>query len=122
LASLIFGNWIPAGVAAGAGLFGYADAIQLRSSSSVLALLVVAAIVGLLLALIGLRRRSPARFVAGATIAIVFGVLYLTVDTIPSQFVYFTPYVTTLFLLAVATQRLRPPEALGRPWRKRGAI
>lgn len=122
LASLIFGNWIPAGVAAGSSLFGYADAIQLRSSSSVVALLAVAAIVGLLLVGVGLRRRSKGRVVAGAVIAVVFGALFATVDTIPSQFVYFTPYVTTLFLLAVATQRLRPPEALGQPWRKRGAI
>lgn len=122
LASLIFGNWVPAGVGAGASLFGYADAIQLRSSSSVIALLAVAAIVGVLLAGLGIRSRSRGRITAGVLIAVVFGALFATVDTIPSQFVYFTPYVTTLFLLAVATQRLRPPEALGRPWRKRGAI
>ncbi|MFD2397269.1 ABC transporter permease [Prauserella oleivorans] len=30
LASMIFGNWRPGGVAAGAGLFGYTDAMQLR--------------------------------------------------------------------------------------------
>lgn len=122
LASLIFGNWVPAGVAAGASLFGYADAIQLRSSSSVVALLAVASIVGVLLAAVGIRNKSRGRVIAGVIIAVVFGVLFASVDTIPSQFVYFTPYVTTLFLLAVATQRLRPPEALGRPWRRRGAI
>ena len=30
LASMIFGNWRPGGLAAGAGLFGYTDALQLR--------------------------------------------------------------------------------------------
>jgi simple sugar transport system permease protein len=29
-----------------------------------------------------------------------------------------TPYVVTLLVLAVATQRLRPPAADGKPWRK----
>ena len=44
LAALIFGNWRPTGVALGAGLFGFALAVQLRSDASVLGLLLFVAI------------------------------------------------------------------------------
>ena len=48
---MIFGNWRPGGLAAGAGLFGYTDALQLRSGGeSVHALLLLLAIVLALLA------------------------------------------------------------------------
>src|SRR5205085_165390 len=33
LASLIFGNWRPVGVALGAGLFGFADGLRLRPNA-----------------------------------------------------------------------------------------
>ena len=39
LAALIFGNWRPGGLAAGAALFGFSDALQLRSRTAVVALL-----------------------------------------------------------------------------------
>jgi ABC-type uncharacterized transport system permease subunit len=29
-----------------------------------------------------------------------------------------TPYITTLVVLVFASQRLRPPAAAGKPWRK----
>ncbi len=118
LAALIFGNWQPRAVAAGASLFGYTDALQLRSSKSVLALLVVAAIAGAALVVLGVRQRRNGQVLVGLVIAALFSFLFATSDTIPNQFVYVTPYVTTLFLLAVATQRLRPPQALGVPWRR----
>jgi simple sugar transport system permease protein len=45
LAAMIFGNWMPGGAAAGALLFGYTDALRLRSNAgSVPALLVFAAV------------------------------------------------------------------------------
>ena len=58
----------------------------------------------------------------GAPIAAVAGILlglgYFTSDDSPVEFVKMTPYVVTLVVLAVATQRLRPPAYVGRPWRK----
>ena len=51
LASVIFGNWRPTGVLMGSGLFGYADALQLRSEESVHGLLLLISIVLLALSI-----------------------------------------------------------------------
>jgi len=41
LAALLFGNYRPGGLLAGAGLFGFADALQLRDSTAIHALLLL---------------------------------------------------------------------------------
>ena len=38
--------------------------------------------------------------------------------SVPGQLVGTVPYLTTLVVLSVASQRLRPPAADGRPYRK----
>jgi simple sugar transport system permease protein len=118
LAALIFGNWRPGGAAGGALLFGFADALQLRETEAVhAALLFVSAIAIIGAVYLGVKRR-----VMGSTVAAVAGILvglwYFTSDSIPPEFIQMTPYVVTLVVLAVATQRLRPPAYVGRPWRK----
>jgi ABC-type uncharacterized transport system permease subunit len=44
--------------------------------------------------------------------------LYQFTDSIPQQFTSATPYVTTLLVLALASQRLRMPAADGQTYRR----
>jgi simple sugar transport system permease protein len=120
LAAMIFGNWRPGGLAVGSGIFGYTDALQLRSGGeSVHALLLLLSVV---LAALGLwtllrRRRRGVGLVTLAVAALVL-VWFLTTDTVPDDFVGFAPHLTTLLVLSLAAQRLRPPAADGRPYRR----
>ncbi|MCZ7416967.1 MULTISPECIES: ABC transporter permease [unclassified Streptomyces] len=119
LAAMIFGNWMPGGMAMGAGLFGYADSLNLRGGgTNVHALLLFLAIL-LALAVVWeiYRRKWVTALVAGVTGLGLFA-YYLSVDEVPSQFVSAAPYVATLLVLALSAQRLRMPKANGRPYRK----
>jgi ABC-type uncharacterized transport system permease subunit len=118
LAALIFGNWRPTGLAAGAALFGYSDALQLRSESAILALVLFVAI-GLAGAAIWLLYRRNTWF--GVGVALLSGLVFwwhAKANKVPNDFVTITPYVVTLLVLALAAQRLRPPAADGLPYRK----
>lgn len=123
LATMIFGNWRPGGLAAGALLFGYTDSLQLRGGSpSVHALLLLIAVLLLGVAVLQYRRQG---FVVGsvsAALAVLVGLWYALTgkNAIPVEFVLALPYVTTLVVLALASQRLRPPAADGLPYRKGG--
>jgi len=118
LAAMIFGNWRPTGVAAAASLFGYADALNLRSNAAIHALLLF---IGAALLVLGAWYLWRRRF-AGAAIALGVGVLmlvwYAVTDTVAREFIFITPYVATLLVLTVASQRLRPPAADGVPYRR----
>jgi simple sugar transport system permease protein len=121
LAAMIFGNWRPGGLVAGAGLFGYTDAMQLRNAAAVHALLLVIAAILVAVTILSVYRR---RYV-GALIAILVAVLaviwYAQTDVLPEQITFMTPYLTTLLVLALASQRLRMPKADGLVYRRGGS-
>src|SRR5690606_1421192 len=104
--------------AAGAGLFGLAQALQLRSDDSVRALLLFSAIALALTGLYSVYTRRIAAFATMAVLAAGFFVYYVLTDEVPDEFTYMTPYITTLLVLIFASQHLRPPAAAGKPWRK----
>jgi general nucleoside transport system permease protein len=119
LAAMIFGNWRPGGLAVGSAIFGYTDALQLRSGGqSVHALLLLLAIVLALLGGWSLWKRRRMQGMISLVVAVVALIWYLSSDTVPDEFVGFAPHITTLLVLALAAQRLRPPAADGKPYRR----
>ncbi|MFI6445442.1 ABC transporter permease [Kitasatospora sp. NPDC050543] len=118
LAAMIFGNWMPGGLAVGAGLFGFTDSLQLRDPGSVHVLLLVVSIAMGLLGLWQVYRRK----ITGAVISFVacggLAAWYSLTDEVQRPLIVATPYVITLVVLALASQRLRPPKADGQIYRK----
>jgi ABC-type uncharacterized transport system permease subunit len=118
LAALIFGNWRPGGLAAGASLFGFSDALQLRSPSAVVALLLLVAVLLAVLAVTQALKGNVLQSVIAAVIAVVALIGFLTIDVLPPGIVSFTPHLTTLLVLSLASQRLRMPQADGLVYRR----
>jgi simple sugar transport system permease protein len=130
LAAMIFGNWRPGGVASAAGIFGYADSLHLRSERAAhgLLLFVAIALAAWAVWLVvdagrrwGFRSIHRRRVVTGVAVLVLAGVIlfwFLSTDTMPREFVFFLPHITTLLVLSLAAQRLRPPAADGVRYRR----
>ncbi|MDX6363559.1 ABC transporter permease [Streptomyces sp. NPDC058274] len=119
LAAMIFGNWMPGGLALGAGLFGYTDSLNLRGGGTnvhALILLLAILLVFGLAYLLWKKRYVPA--VVTAVISVLMFVWYLTTNEVPKQVVTATPYIVTLLVLALSAQHLRMPKADGMPYRR----
>lgn len=118
LAAMIFGNWRPGGLASGAGLFGYTDAMQLRGSDAVHALLLLLCIALLALAVYQLFTGQRVIALVAAVLGVAFGWWFFATDEVAAELVGAAPYVVTLLVLALASQRLRMPKADGQIYRR----
>jgi simple sugar transport system permease protein len=119
LAALIFGNWRPAGIAAGAGLFAFAQSLTQRiGTRPVQALFLLAALVAAGVAIALMARRRAGQAIGAIVIGALSLTYYLSTEEVNNQIVFITPYLVTLLVLTFASQHLRPPAAEGKPWRK----
>ncbi|MBT2367744.1 ABC transporter permease [Streptomyces sp. ISL-10] len=119
LAAMIFGNWMPGGMALGAGLFGFTDSLKLRGGAvNVHAMLLLLAILLVAVVIWQLYKKKYIQAVVTAAVSALLFTWYALTDEVPSQFVDAAPYVATLLVLAVSAQRLRMPKANGQPYFK----
>jgi simple sugar transport system permease protein len=132
LATMIAGNWRPTGVLSSGFLFGYPQGLNLVGRDALLDLFIFGAIVCLAWAIFSVIR---ARWVQFGLAVVLGSMLYIWWDGIPLVddiwFVHDSwevtripesltggiPYLLTIIVLAVASQRLRPPEHAGQPYR-----
>ena len=118
LASMLFGNYKPFGVLMGSGLFGFADALQLRSPQAVHGLLIIVSIFLLILTFKTFFEKNYKASILSFLFSAAFLVWFMNSTSIPNQFVYFTPHITTLIVLSFANQRIKLPEKIGVPYKK----
>ena len=119
LAAMIFGNWRPGGLLTGSALFGYTQAVQLRSGGESLHALLLLAAVGLLALVVVQYRRGRRRSAAFSLLLAAAMLLWFsTTDVVPAEFTTMAPYVVTLLVLAMASQNLRMPAADGLRYRR----
>jgi ABC-type uncharacterized transport system permease subunit len=122
LAAMIFGNWRPSGVLMGSGLFGYTETLGLRQGgTSVHALLLAIAVLLLAGAVWQWRKGQQVASFVSVGLALAVVALYFSIDAVPGDFTRMTPYLATLLVLALASQRLRVPGAIGATYRRGSA-
>ncbi|MFZ3568557.1 ABC transporter permease [Streptomyces sp. BH097] len=119
LAAMIFGNWMPGGLALGAGLFGYSDTLKVRGGTeNTHALLLLIAILALLAVAWLIWKKKYVGAVVTLAVSVLLFFWYSSTDSVPSQVATAMPYVLTMLVLALSAQRLRMPKANGKPYRK----
>lgn len=121
LAAMIFGNWRPLGGLLGSSLFGYTDSLRLRDPGTIHALLLL---IGAGLVVFAIWRLIKGHRVAAAVLGgfgVAFLAWYALSKEVPRDFTSMTPYVVTLLSLVFLAQKLRPPKADGKVYRKGSA-
>ena len=118
LASMLFGNYKPFGILMGSGLFGFADALQLRSPQAVHGLLIIISGFLLVLTFKAFYEKKYKASIVTFILSASFLIWFMNSTSIPNQFVYFTPHITTLIVLSFANQRIKLPEKIGVPYKK----
>ena len=118
LASLLFGNYRPFGVLMGAGLFGFADALQLRSEEAIQGLLVVVGVFLIMLTIRNISQRNIRGSIGTGLLGSLFLFWFMSSTQVPIQFIYFTPHLTTLVVLSFSKQKFRMPKKVGVPYKK----
>ncbi len=122
LAAMIFGNWRPSGLFMGSALFGYTQALPYRSGTvSVHALLLLVALLLVAVGVVQLLRKRRVQAIGAFVFGGLFLLWYLVTDIVPRDFTTMAPYITTLLVLSLASQRLRMPAADGQVYRKGSA-
>jgi simple sugar transport system permease protein len=118
LGAMIFGNWMPAGALTGSIVFGFGDSLRFRGTDLVRAFILAIAIALILVGIYAMTTERVRRAVTMGSIGVGFLVFYMLVETVPNQMLTATPYLITLLVLAVASQRLRMPAADGARYAK----
>ena len=72
-------------------------------------------------AILNLRKAKYVTVAVSVVLSILSVSLYYGIEQLPGQFVTMTPYVMTLLVLGLGTQRLRMPAADGIPYRRGGS-
>lgn len=119
LATTIAGNWRPTGVLASGFLFGYPEALNRVGRDAIRHLLLFGFVIAALWLIVSL---AKAKWLRAAIAAVIAGLLiqqWFIVDEkgISESLTGGLPYAITLVVLAVFSQRLRPPAHAGAPYR-----
>lgn len=118
LAAMLFGSYRPVGTLGGSLLFGYVDGLQRRSPETVHAALILIGALAIAGVAFGLIRRRPRLAIMSGLTASITIWYWLVSEDVASDLVFIAPYAVTLVVLAIKSQRVRPPAATGQPYRR----
>ena len=120
LAALIFGNWRPLGIFAGALLFQFTDSVRLSTIGDAPPRAFVLTVVFGMAALAIWQFTRKSVTTAAVLVATTIGLFayYIIVHRVDDKLASIFPYLITLLVLLFSSERLRPPAESGRPWFK----